>query len=182
MNSVLIQSIKADGYRISGSNSFGMLLILFVQDPGFRLLVLFRLSKFKGPLSLCVYLIFRYLSSRRGILIPRQVAIGPGCNLGHAFNIVINQAARIGKNVNFAQNITIGSVGETAPRIGNNVYIGPNSVIFGDIVIGDNTVIGAGAIVNKSFDGNVLVAGNPASVIKTDIKTNIHSLLKNVKE
>lgn len=38
-----------------------------------------------------------------------------------------------------------------APKIGDNVYIGPGAVLFGDIEIADNCWIGANAVVNKSF-------------------------------
>jgi serine O-acetyltransferase len=52
------------------------------------------------------------------------------------------------------------------PRIGDNCYLGPGAKLFGAIVIGDNTVIGANAVVNKSFpNGNVTLGGVPARII-----------------
>ena len=50
--------------------------------------------------------------------------------------------------------------------IGNNVNVGVNVTIIGDIKIGDNAIIGAGAIVTKSFPGDSIIAGNPAKIIK----------------
>ena len=67
------------------------------------------------------YLLFRVLSERRGIIIPRELNIGRGCNLGHALNIVINRNSVIGANCNFSQNITLGSLNESAPTIGDNL-------------------------------------------------------------
>jgi carbonic anhydrase/acetyltransferase-like protein (isoleucine patch superfamily) len=56
-----------------------------------------------------------------------------------------------------------GNVGEAKETwIGNNVFIGVNSVILMGAHIGDNTIIGAGAVVSGSYDDNVVIAGNPA--------------------
>lgn len=52
-----------------------------------------------------------------------------------------------------------------APRLGDNVYIGPGAKIFGPIEIGDNVAIGANAVVNKSFPDSVTIAGVPAKII-----------------
>ncbi|MBC7401314.1 MAG: serine acetyltransferase, partial [Mucilaginibacter sp.] len=52
-----------------------------------------------------------------------------------------------------------------APRIGNNVDIGANVIIIGDIEIGDNVVIGAGSVVTKSIPANSVAVGNPAKIL-----------------
>ncbi|WP_159021824.1 sugar O-acetyltransferase [Formosa sp. L2A11] len=51
--------------------------------------------------------------------------------------------------------------------IGNNVWIGGNSTICPGITLGNNVVVGAGSVVTKSFPDNVVIAGNPAKIIKT---------------
>lgn len=51
--------------------------------------------------------------------------------------------------------------------IGNNVWIGGRAVINPGVTIGDNVVIGAGAIVTRDIPDNVVVAGNPAKIIKS---------------
>jgi maltose O-acetyltransferase len=50
--------------------------------------------------------------------------------------------------------------------IGNDVWIGGSSVICPGVTIGDRVVIGAGSIVTKSFPSDVVIAGNPARVIR----------------
>lgn len=55
-------------------------------------------------------------------------------------------------------------------RIGRNCFIGGSSLILPGVEIGDNCVIGAGSVVTKSVPPKSLVAGNPARIIKSDIK------------
>jgi maltose O-acetyltransferase len=50
--------------------------------------------------------------------------------------------------------------------IGDNVWIGGNSIIFPDVTIGDNVTTGAGSVVTKNIPDNVLALGNPCRVIK----------------
>lgn len=51
-------------------------------------------------------------------------------------------------------------------NIGNNVWIGEQTCILPGVSIGNNSIVGAGSIVTKSFPDNVIIAGNPARVIK----------------
>ena len=50
--------------------------------------------------------------------------------------------------------------------IHENVWIGANVVILPNVTIGSNTIIGAGSVVTKSIDKNVIAAGVPAVIIK----------------
>jgi acetyltransferase-like isoleucine patch superfamily enzyme len=50
--------------------------------------------------------------------------------------------------------------------IGENVWLGVNTVILKGVIIGDNTIIGANSVVTKSIPPNVIAAGNPCRVIK----------------
>ena len=51
------------------------------------------------------------------------------------------------------------------PVIGNNVWLGPNSVVAGPVFIEDNSIIAANSFVNKSVPSGAIVAGNPAKII-----------------
>ena len=60
-----------------------------------------------------------------------------------------------------------GGVGTSKPiNIGNDVWIGANSVICGGVTIGDGSVIGAGSVVNRDIPAGVVAAGNPCRVIR----------------
>lgn len=107
------------------------------------------------------------MSIMLGIQIPPNV-FGGGLGIMHYGLIVVNPEAKIGEwcyihqGVNIGQNIEPGSV----PVIGRNVIILPGAKLFGKIVIGDNVMIGANAVVTKSFpEGNCRLAGVPARVI-----------------
>lgn len=50
--------------------------------------------------------------------------------------------------------------------LGNSVWIGGGAIIVPGVTLGDNVVVAAGSVVTKSFGDNVVIAGNPAKVIK----------------
>ena len=50
--------------------------------------------------------------------------------------------------------------------IGNNVWLGGGAIVLPGVTIGDNSVVGAGAVVTKDVPPNVVVAGNPATIIR----------------
>lgn len=95
--------------------------------------------------------------------------IGHKLTLFHPYSTIIH-ARRIGDNVTIRNNTTIGDRDDDwdkIPSIGNNVDIGPGSIIFGDITIGDNVVIGAGTLINKDIPANSVVVGNPFRILCT---------------
>ncbi|AYW47950.1 hypothetical protein C7K38_05995 [Tetragenococcus osmophilus] len=51
--------------------------------------------------------------------------------------------------------------------LGNNIWIGGGAIITPGVTLGDNVVVGAGSVVTKSYPDNVVIAGNPATIIKT---------------
>lgn len=125
-------------------------------------------SPFRKAASLLLKLRFRRLSIRLGFDIPCNV-FGPGLSIAHYGLIIVNGAARIGANCRIHSGVNIGTkAGHTylAPKIGDNVYIGPGVKIFGPIEIASGIAIGANSVVNKSFqEPNISIAGVPARKI-----------------
>ncbi|MGG5357456.1 MULTISPECIES: chorismate mutase [unclassified Enterococcus] len=66
--------------------------------------------------------------------------------------------------------------------IGDNVWIGGGAIIMPGVTLGNNVVVGAGAVVTKSFPDNVVVAGNPAKIIKKIEEEQPTSELKDVRK
>jgi serine O-acetyltransferase len=114
--------------------------------------------------------LYRKISIRLGFSIPPNT-FGPGLSIAHRGTIVVNGGARIGANCRIHVCVNIGTEAgksDSAPIIGDNCYIGPGAKIFGPIEIGSGSVIGANAVVNKSFpEGNQTLGGIPAKVISS---------------
>jgi serine O-acetyltransferase len=112
--------------------------------------------------------LYRRIAIKLGISISPNT-FGPGLSIAHRGNIVVNGGARIGANCRVHVGVNIGTEAgkaDAAPNIGDNCYIGPGAKIFGLIEIGSNTVIGANAVVNKSYpEGNQTLGGIPAKKI-----------------
>lgn len=129
----------------------------------------YALNCSRNPLRVlfCRFL-YRRIAIKLGISISPNT-FGPGLSIAHRGNIVVNGGARIGANCRVHVGVNIGTEtgkADAAPTIGDNCYIGPGAKIFGPIEIGPNTVVGANAVVNKSFaEGSQTIAGIPAKVV-----------------
>lgn len=98
----------------------------------------------------------------------------------------MSKNAKVGENCRLHVSTNIGaSAGKPeAPIIGNNVYIGPGAILFGDITIADNVTIAANATVNKNCEvSNVVLAGTPAKIVKEEYDSWIifNKLIKSTK-
>lgn len=95
----------------------------------------------------------------------------------HPVGVVIGRKVKIGYDCIIYQNVTIGTANtlnyltSNYPKIGNNVTIYPNSIIIGDISIGDNSIIGAGSIVLNDVPANSVARGIPA---KSNLIKKLH--------
>ena len=125
---------------------------------------------------------FVYLYYTRRVLgcdIMPTTVIGEGFEIFHsAHGSVVSPGTIIGNNVSLRQNTSIGAKGfsgsEKSPVIMDDVTIGPNACIIGDITIGKGAIIGAGAVVVKDVPEYAIVAGNPAKIIKMKNKFGVH--------
>ncbi len=137
-----------------------LLLYLLHNNPWYRCIFYRRI----GPMW--DMLISWYRPGCDSLILPFSTKFGKGMKTAHCYATVLN-AESIGDNFSFLHCTTIGKKDGRRPRIGNNVSLGANVVIIGDITIGNNVTIGAGSVVVKDIPDNCVAVGNPARVIKT---------------
>lgn len=99
------------------------------------------------------------ISSRSGVRIGRHVNIGGNVRIFdhdfHALDAAVRRSPRDCQNC------------ATRPiTIGDDVFIGAESMILKGVEIGDRTIVGAGSVVTRSFPADVVVCGNPATVVR----------------
>lgn len=91
--------------------------------------------------------------------------------MSHPTSTYLN-ALSIGRNFAVRQNTTIGNKidgrNDLVPIIGDNVFVGANVCIIGNVEIGNNVIIGAGCVITKSVPSNTVVAGNPMRILKSN--------------
>lgn len=170
MNKENLTTIKSDVYRYRGGVGVINVLKCWLTCHGFRVTYFMRMSK-SGNVALRWFyrLMFTHYMCKFGIQTHWTLNAGRGLYIGHFGSIIIGAGATLGDNCNINQGVTIGieNRGERKgfPTIGDNVWIGANSVVVGKINIGDNVLIAPLTFVNFDVPSNSIVVGNPAKII-----------------
>ena len=178
MNSVF-QLIRSDYRRYYATGrektSFAAIALLtqgLWASALYRMAHAIRLVRRKSVFHRLADVVFIFLQKWMEIItsieLPADCEIGPGLYIGHFGPVIVNGQTKMGKNCNLSQGVTIGvsQRGERlgVPVIGDRVYIGPNAIVIGEIEIGNDVAIGAGAVVTHSAPVLAVVAGNPARI------------------
>lgn len=133
--------------------------------------LLSELFGYEVPATLRVFPPF-YTDFGKNIRIGEGVFINACCHFQDHGGVTIGDGCQIGHNVVFAT-LNHGLAPEdrkhTYPKpivLGKNVWVGSNSTILQGVTIGDNAVVGAGAVVTKDVAADTVVGGVPARFIK----------------
>lgn len=158
----ILQDMMADmKYRKANFRGINAVLYVFLLDRYYRTLFYHRVG--------CISWLIKWLWPGEKTFHPLCHDIGGGVFCIHPFSTILN-ANKIGENFSCRQNTTIGNKSDDKPNerpiIGNNVVLGANVVIIGNIRVGDNVMVGAGSVVIKDVPANCIVVGNPARVVK----------------
>lgn len=172
---------RADVFRIAGDTRRRSLIGLVARHRTFRPIFTSRLCAWSRtwpaparPLATIVRQVHRWAQQQAGMDLPAEASIGPGLTIVHGWGLVVSPDARIGANVTLFHGVTIGRrdrfdhdarlVGG-APRIGDEVWIGPGALVVGPLQIGNGARIGGGATVSKDVAERRLVVGNPGKIL-----------------
>lgn len=179
---VLLADLKRQ-YEFAGQanripNILGLIKGFF--NPRFLPVILYRISYYLYIHKLVIFA--RMFSALNFFLFSIEIAmrcnIGKGLYFPHPLGIVIG-ALTIGQNAVIYHGVTVGAqwmdIGyspDKRPVVGDNIVFGAGSKILGGVIIGNNVVVGANAVVTKSVPDNVVVGGIPATVISKRCNTN----------
>jgi len=122
----------------------------------------------RAPFSFLYKLLFKFIQILTGIELPCEVSIGRRLRIDHFGGIIVSGDAVFGDDVVIRNGVTIGlrRVGVSgSPNIGNRVDIGAGAKILGSIKVGDDTAIGANAVVLQDVPTNSIAIGIPARII-----------------
>lgn len=167
------REIKATFAKDPAARSYLEVLTLY---PGIHSIIIHRFTHLLFVLK--VPFLPRFISQAMrfftGIEIHPGAVLGKGIFIDHGMGVVVGETAIIGDNVLIYQGVTLGGTGKEKgkrhPTIGNNVVIGGGAKILGNITIGDNSYIGANAVVVKDIPSNSTVVGVPGRITKQDGK------------
>ncbi len=168
---VFSEEIKAVKERDPAAKSALEVLLLY---PGLHALIIYRIAHKLWQWKLPI--IPRWLSQNgrfwTGIEIHPGAVIGKNLFIDHGMGVVIGETAVIGDSVLLYQGVTLGGTGKETgkrhPTIGNGVVVGAGAKVLGNITIGDNSYIGANAVVIKDVPSNSTVVGIPGRITKQE--------------
>lgn len=117
-----------------------------------------------------------------------NISVGNNFYTNHNCTILDGAKVEFGDNVFIAPNCVFSTAGHAIDakqrgrgleialpiKVGNNVWIGANVSVLPGVTIGDNTIIGAGSVVNKDIPKGVIAVGNPCHVLREITETDKH--------
>ncbi|MEH2628574.1 serine O-acetyltransferase [Bradyrhizobium sp. AZCC 1719] len=143
---------------------------------GFWVMVIYRFGRWRYGVrpallrKLCSFIykvLYKIIQIITGIELPCEAVVGRNFVIDHFGGIIVSGYARFGDNCRIRNGVVVGlrRVEEpVAPIVGNNVDIGAGAKLLGPIRIGDNSIIGANAVVIEDVPENSIAIGVPAVV------------------
>lgn len=135
-------------------------------------------SKLSKPMFYYHWFWYKFWSFMYKNDIHYKAEIGPGLYVGHPYCITVTPFAKIGKNCNIHKGAVVGAENrgkrKGAPTIGDNVFIGINAIVVGNITIGEDVMISPGAFVNFDVPAHSVVTGNPGIIKPRDNATDAY--------
>lgn len=165
------REVRSTMERDPAAKGFLQVVLLY---PGLYAIILHRVNHFLWKCNVpflprAFSQLARWLT---GIEIHPGASIGQGLFIDHGMGVVVGETSIIGDNVTLFQGVTLGGTGKEQgkrhPTIGHNVVVGAGAKVLGNITVGDNSYIGANAVVIRDVPPNSTVVGVPGHVTKQD--------------
>jgi serine O-acetyltransferase len=176
MRADINRKIRAYGVRPQDQTFFRK-RITPLLELGTLAVVVFRFGRWAYSLKLpvlrqlmiAIYLVVNQLClMMSGAHLQVESDIGPGLIVHNAVGVLI-LVKRMGHSCTLTQDVSIGTIrGEERPTIGNNVFFGAGSKVFGPVTIGDNVVVCPNSFVAGDVPSNCTVMGVPARIISRE--------------
>ncbi|WP_246174431.1 serine O-acetyltransferase [Bradyrhizobium paxllaeri] len=147
-----------------------------VGAQGFWVMIVYRFGRWRYSVrpallrKLCSFVykvLYKIIQILTGIELPCEAIVGRNFVIDHFGGIIVSGYARFGDNCRIRNGVVVGlrRVDQpVAPVIGNNVDIGSGAKLLGPITIGDNSLIGANAVVLIDVPPNSIAIGVPATI------------------
>lgn len=143
-------------------------LEVFLTSPGVHAVWMYRVAHkiWSWDLRILARVVSNWARFLTGIEIHPAAVIGRRLYIDHGMGVVIGSTAVIGDDVMMYHGVTLGAKvnlkTQRHPTIGNKVVLGADSMIIGDIKIGDGSSVGASTVVTKDLPaGSVIVGAKP---------------------
>jgi serine O-acetyltransferase len=168
-------TVQADLHRFREEGDSLRVMVRGLLSQGFQALIVYRIFRWfyerRIPTQPLRFFVERFIEIITGISIPAQAKIGKGLRIHHFGGIMLHSTAIVGEYCTIYHGVTLGDRGSwgDAPRVGNRVLIGAGAKLIGEIVIGDDCVIGANAVVHTSVPTCHIAVGVPAVVKKREV-------------
>jgi serine O-acetyltransferase len=148
-------------------------LEVILAYPGFHAVIFHQLSSrfYDRRMYVTARVISHIARVLTGIEIHPGAKIGKRLFIDHGFGVVIGETAEVGDDVMLYQGVTLGSTtkerGKRHPTVGDRVVVGAGATVLGDISLGNDSRVGAGAVVVHSVPAGATAVGIPGKVVKT---------------
>lgn len=170
---------------------------VFSNDPAAKSVIEVVLC-YPGLHALWLHKLAHWFWKRNHLLVGRFIShlnrfftgieIHPGATIGrrffidHGMGVVIGETTIVGDDVLLYKGVVLGGTSleskKRHPTIGNNVVVGTNAIVLGDIEIGDDCKIGAGSVVTKPAPPGSTIVGIPGKTLESikEQKRQTHDL------
>ena len=155
-------------------------LTILLTYPGVKAIFFHKIANFlwKGKFHLLARIISQLSRFLTGIEIHPAVKIGKNFFIDHGMGVVVGETSEIADNVTLYHSVTLGGISPSIkseeqrgikrhPTLKNNVVVGSGAQVLGPIVVHENAIIGANAVVTHDVPSTAIMVGVPAKNIRT---------------